>query len=96
MADKKQRKLPPGIYERRPGGTLWVMFYDGNGNKIRLSTGTTKITEAKKLRAEKLCEAGKGVDVKLMARTTINDLLNLVETDYLAKNRKSDSHARRR
>jgi len=47
MSDRK----PDNLYQRRPGGPWWILYYV-NGKRVQRSLGTTSVREAKRLRDE--------------------------------------------
>ena len=50
---KKKTNLPRGIIRRKPGGNLHIRWKDEHGKDVKMSTGSTSITDAKALLTKK-------------------------------------------
>ena len=75
--------------ERRTADTWWVS-YPNRGKQVRENAHTTSETIAAKLLKRRTGEVGLGLPVgPQLERTTLGDLLKLVEEDYKANSRHS-------
>jgi hypothetical protein len=94
--------VEPGIFRRfdpRSGRLLprlSVKYQDADGKTIRESTGSTSIRAARKLRAHRMDQAGRGEPGRLAERLTVGKLLNGVLADYELNERGSLTTARAR
>src|SRR2546422_6062510 len=90
LAKPEQRvRGPRGLgraYRRR--STWWIQYYD-HGQLIRESTGSAKPSAAAKLLKRRFAEMGQGRRVgPAIARTSLEDLAELVFNDYRINSRK--------
>src|SRR5438309_1943649 len=79
---------------QRPGTQCWTIQYyvskDGRRVRVRESTGTANRNQARKLLTQRLAAEGRGEPVGPdVDRTTLDQLLAMVEADYRANGRRS-------
>jgi len=72
----KKPKADRGLFRRRGSPFWWIRYADPNGRIVRVSTGTTEKTLAKKVLAKKktLVVEGKHLDKKKVPKTTFYQL----------------------
>jgi hypothetical protein len=88
-----QQQIEPGIYRRwspRTGKlvpTLWIHYPKPGGGTVREPANTTTVAVARKLRAKRLDEVGRGVYLHATSHATVNDLLDAFEQKAIRRGR---------
>lgn len=92
---KTQEWVEPGIYRRfdpRTGKVLpklWIHYPKPGGGTEREPTHTTSVVTARKLRAKRMEEAGRGEPGRAGEQVRIGDLLEALRVDYEVNERAS-------
>jgi integrase len=89
-----KRRRGQGHIFRRPGTACWTIQYyaskDGRRIRVRESTATANYNQAQKLLTQRLAAEGRGEPVgPNVDRTTLDQLLAMVEADYRVNGRRS-------
>jgi integrase len=90
---KTQVPVEPGIYRRRSWRTgdvmpgLWIHYPKPGGGTIREPAHTTNVAAARKLRAKRLEEVGRGIPGRATERVTVNALLDAFEQEAIRRGR---------
>jgi len=80
-----------GRVYQQPGSALWWIDYSKNGERYRESSGSPKRSDAVALLKQRLSEIHQGRRVgPAVNNTTVNDLLEMVQSDYLNNARRMD------
>jgi integrase len=85
--------IEPGIYRRishrthQPLPGLWIHYPRLGGGTVREPAHTTSVAVARKLRATRMVEVGKGIPGRDTERTTINALLDAFEQEAIRRGR---------
>ena len=88
-----EERVEPGIIKRRSHRTgqllphLWISYTKPGGGTVREPANTTNVTAARKLRAKRLEEVGKGIPGRASERTTISALLDAFEQEAIRRHR---------
>jgi integrase len=88
-----EERVEPGIFKRRSHRTglllphLWISYPKPGGGTVRESTGSASLVAARKLRAKRLDEVGRGLAVHASTRTTVNDVLDAFEQEAIRQGR---------
>jgi hypothetical protein len=88
-----QQQIEPGIFRRWSPRTgklipdLWIHYPKPGGGTVREPANTTNVTAARKLRAKRLEEVGKGIPGRASERTTISALLDAFEQEAIRRHR---------
>jgi len=82
--DKKRRPRGSGSIYRQPGSRFWwICYYDANGDAVRESSKSEKITVAQNMLKAKLGEVASGNFVSpKVQRIAVSELFEAVLTDY--------------
>jgi integrase len=97
---KSSETVEPGIYRRLDPRTgrvlpkLWIHYPGPNGKTLREPTGGTGIVAARKLRAKRLEEHGRGEPGRAGEKVRVGDLLDALVTNYEVNGRASLRTAR--
>ena len=88
-----QQHIEPGIFRRWSPRTgklipdLWIHYPKPGGGTVREPANTTNVAVARKLRAKRLEEVGKGIPGRDTERTTLNALLDAFEQEAIRRGR---------
>ena len=83
MSNDKKRPRGTGAIYRRPGSRFWWICYHVNGEPVRESSGSEKITDAQNMLKAKMGEVASGNFVSpKVQRITVAELFEAVITDY--------------
>jgi integrase len=88
-----QQHIEAGIYRRwspRTGKlvpSLWIHYPKPGGGTVREPANTTNVAAARKLRAKRLEEVGRGIPGRATERTTLNALLDAFEQEAIRRGR---------
>jgi len=84
----------PTYVDKKTGETktaaTWAISFSVHGKRHRESSGSTNHADAVRLLKQRIAEVGQGRPIgSQIERTTLDDLIMMVETDYKANGRKS-------
>ena len=93
---KTMETVEPGIFRRVDRGNcrrcspkLWIHYPGRNGSTEREPTHTTSVVQARKLRAKRLEQHGRGEPGRTEEKVRVYDLLNALQVDYEVNGRAS-------